>query len=273
MRTVKLVGLFIAFALLITGNSTIVAYAPEGLHVTESGTAENPCVSGSPKYGNATIIHPLQGVRIERQEELTGQEKDAVASKVLQTPDVLNVLGTSHTTPEPTMVVAVRHILDNGNTLLAVTIPTKEENGQSLLIYYEMAKPLVETLEQGYRIYKSQAMFVKIEGEVIDLISTSINGHLLKANPFPKSSCGNCTAIDPSSCGNCTDPFEWNYYGGYCTQYDGACIFRCCGACVVPCATQNWSACIACGVLWCPLCAFSCCTQTAYDCISCGTMP
>jgi len=262
MRAVKLVGLFIAFALLIPGNGTIVAYAPEGFHVTKSGTTENPCVSGSPKYGDATI-NPLQGVKIERQEELTDQEKDAVASKVLQTPDVLNVLGTSRTTPEPTMAVAVRHILDNGNTLLAVAIPTKEENGQGLLIYYEMAKPLVETLELEYRnIYKSQAMFVKTEGEVIDLISTSINGHLPKANPSLQSSCGNCT-----------DPFQWDYYGSYCTQYDGACIFRCCAACMIPCGTQNWPACIICGVVWCPLCAFSCCTQAAYGCISCGTMP
>lgn len=166
----------------------------------------------------------------------------------------------------------VLNTLKQDNTLLVVVIPGEE----AALIYYEMAQPLLEKdLEgKGYKsIYRSQAMLVRIEDEVVKLTSTSINGRLVSLAPRPLgTSCGGCVSI--------FGPWAWD--SRVCTSWDNNCLIGCglgCGASAYLCYTcVTTGHPIACGsciaaAFHCAWCTNGCCQSWIPTCASCGTLP
>jgi len=193
--------------------------------------------------------HFLEGITIERSEEVTGGQRDRLVTAVLNSPDVQNVIQQSRVKPDDSKARVMVHTLDTGDTLLAVGFPI--ESG--VLIYYR----LVGT-EERY----SQAMFITIEGETAEVASKSMNGHLI---PSPSRQPGaTLGSVHPNlDCG-------WLCEYCDCTHYDVQCITRCCGSCVVPCMIPgNTTACVLCALLWCPLCASTCCDSWHCYCAEC----
>lgn len=260
-------ALSIAFLLLATVVVPGRAQEPEGV---ERSAPPQPSGNCSPALGGAGPSHPLQEVVIEHSQELKGREKEPMVRGVLQTSDVRNVLGESPIVLDPTRAMVVISTLDTGNTLLAMSVPMEK----GILIYYELAEPLVEA---GKR-FRSQAVLYAIESETVRLISTSMNGRLVTLLPSPA---GRAT-LASGPCGDCTDIFQWDYLTSYCTGYSGSCLIGCgigCGVCAITCAeciaTGNGWACAKCigCALGCGWCASNCCQQWETGCASCGPMP
>ena len=141
-------------------------------HQGEEAPQSTLCCGNCPtRPGVPNPKHPLQGIRITHSKEVKGPEKDRIVPRVLESPDVQNVLREASLRFHPIRAMVVRHTLDTGNTLLAIGIPT----GKGALIYYELAKPLAEPGEQGYKsLYKSQAMLYAVEEKTAKLLSTSV---------------------------------------------------------------------------------------------------
>jgi len=273
-RARAIVSTLIALLLLITVAGPATMQEPEGV---ERLTPSQPAGSCSPTLGGPGASHPLQGVTIKHSRELEGREKDLVVRRVLQAPDVRNVLKDSSMKFDPAKAMAVMHTLDTGNTLLAVVIPAEKWG----LIYYELAKPLVERDPEGrgYKsIYKSQAMLLAIEGETLKLVATSVNGR-------PPRKAGIAPLGSPP-CGGCYSPITgpWEWEAGYCTSWDGRCLIRCgattCGPCAIACGGCIWTGnpvlcatCAWCVSISCPVCIITCCQHWEVTCATCGTPP
>jgi|GEM_PF-1372710 hypothetical protein len=264
-RARAIVSTLIALLLLITVAGPATMQEPEGV---ERLTPSQPAGSCSPTLGGPGASHPLQGVTIEHSRELEGREKDLVVRRVLQAPDVRNVLKGSPMKFEPAKAMAVMHTLDTGNTLLAVVIPAEKWG----LIYYELAKPLVERDPEG-RGYKSQAMLVAIEGETVKLVATSINEHLISLSPQKAE----VAPLNGPTCGECY--YSWDYSSWYCTSWDGGCLIQCgvtaCASAYYACRTclltGSPSSCILCVslALGCTICNVRCCQHFETSCIPC----
>lgn len=222
----------------------------------------------------STPSYPLSGITVQASEELRGVRRDLALSKVLQMPDVQNVLKESPQGLKLSFSEAkvVLNTLKQDNTLLVVVIPGEE----AALIYYEMAQPLFEKDPEGkgYKsIYRSQAMLVRMEDEVVKLASTSINGRLVSLAPRPLG----------TSCGGCVSIFgPWEVDSRVCTSWDNGCLVGCglqCGSCIASCgacvATGAWWACVGCisCALGCGYCTSRCCQNWVDTCTSCGTLP
>jgi hypothetical protein len=267
-RARAIVSTLIALLLLITVAGPATMQEPEGV---ERLTPSQPAGSCSPTLGGPGASHPLQGITIEHSRELEGREKDLVVRRVLQAPDVRNVLKDSSMKFDPAKAMAVMHTLDTGNTLLAVVIPAEKWG----LIYYELAKPLVERDPEGrgYKsIYKSQAMLLAIEGETVKLVATSVNGR-------PPRKAGIASLGSPP-CGGCVSIFgPWEYESGYCISWNAGCLIGCglsCARCGPPCyrcisSGQSCGDCIVCA-LTCAACPFICCERWGSTCVTCGSL-
>jgi len=280
LRKTLIVIVLVAMLLPVSAAFPITAQEPQ-----RDGASQSMLCCGSCPATPATLgpKHPLHGIQIRESEEVKGPEKDFLVSKVLQSQDVQNVLREAPLKFNPTMAIIVRHTLDTGNTLLAVSIPMEK----GALIYYELANPLAERdpKGRGYKsLYKSQAMLLGFEpeNETVKLISTSVNGHLV--SPLPREA--GVIPLGTPPCGGCYDPYNgpWEYDSAYCSSWNVSCLIGCgvtvCGFCVLHCAqcisTGNpWACanCIAC-VFACPACpVFFCCQQWEAMCTSCGTLP
>lgn len=210
--------------------------------------------------------HPLQEIKVENSKQLENSEKHRAIVKALESPDVQNVLRENPSKIELATAIATMHTLNTGNTLLIVRILYREK----ALIYYELAKPLIEP---GKR-YKSQAMLLAFEEKTVKLITTSINGRLVSLASSPQQM--NVTM----SCGNCTDMSNWTYQSWSCTSWNGGCLIQCgfsCGACLAPCGgcvtTGYWWLCAACAscAFGCGWCTSQCCQNWESVCPWCGT--
>ncbi len=228
----------------------------------------------TPSFDDTGPSYPLGEITIQQSEELLGVRKTLAVRKVLQAPDVQNVLKGPSLKMNVANAVAVLHTLEGDNTLFVVVIPRTEKEA---LIYYELARPLLEKnpAGEGYKsIYKSQAMILAIEDQTVKLVSTSINGRLVSLVPRPLSS---------SSCGGCISIFgPWAWDSRQCTSWDNNCMIGCglgcggaAGACITCISTGNWGACVSCisGAFGCGWCVTGCCRSWIPICASCGPLP
>lgn len=233
----------------------------------ENAEPVQPPSMGCPQAFSADgYRHPLQEIKVENSKELENPEKHRVIFRVLESPDVQNVLRENSAKIDLTTAMATMHTLDIGNTLLVVRILI----GERALIYYELAEPLIEP---GKR-YKSQAMLLAFEEETVRLITTSINGRLVSLGSSPRQ------MGVTMSCGNCTDMFNWTYQSWSCTSWNGSCLIQCgfsCGGCLAPCGgcltLGYWWLCSACAscALGCGWCTSQCCQNWESVCPWCGT--
>lgn len=212
--------------------------------------------------------HPLQGISLKQTEELGRKETARVALDVVKRSDVSNVLKESGVKLNGKKVQAARHHLEGGNTLLAVSMSTK----QHVLVYYELDQTVAELNPdgQGYRsIFKSEALLFAVDepAQSAKLVSGSINGQLISRSTTASTQSLNC--------GNCTDMNNWTYAGATCASYNWGCVGGCmgtCGACAILCALGGLGnpGCWACLGWACPWCLLGCCNWEP-ACPWCGT--
>ena len=249
MRRIKFFSVFILLAVLLSaGPGTVVGQEPPPRqHQERQGCG---CGKSCTSRG-----HFLEGITIERSEEVTGRQRDRLVTGILNSLDVQNVIQESRVKLDDSKAQVVMHTLDSGNTLLAVGVPTEK----GALIYYEVAESLGR--------YKSQAMLYALEGDTAKLISTSVNQRLVSLSSGQAGAAP--TGGDP--CGGCGQP-PWRYYCYYCTSWNNGCLVRCglgCGACAITCATGNFWMCLFCVTAGCPGCLFTCCTGWGTTCCDC----
>lgn len=228
----------------------------------------------TPSFGNTGPSYPLGEITIQQSEELLGVRKTRALRKVLQAPDVQNVLKSSWEA-NITEAKIVLHTLKDENTLLVAVIHYGETE---ILIYYELTRPLLEkdSTGKGYKsIYRSQAMILAIEDQTVKLVSTSINGRLAPLVPRPLSS---------SSCGGCISIFgPWAWDSRQCTAWDNNCLIfagigcttcaAVCGSCVTTGNVVACISCVGCTIGNCMHRINGCCRNWIPTCASCGTLP
>ena len=252
------------------------------------GGAGGAAVTGGLFASRAQAATPLQ-TSSKNKESITGDKLNQLTRKVMKQTDVRNVMdettretvqnGTSvqvsshsstdesvnlesiHTTKanNPTnlgkddaVVSAVRHTLENGNKMTAMTYAT---GGGQAIMYYEY-----DNKENGI---ESRAKLMSFEtgrdagdGNLI-VEKSSTNGELSKS----LSTFANCPGCEPGpGAGGSRQTRD-------CDRYNIYCLGSCCGTCGVfggcyPCV-------IACITTWCIGCMGNCCKNYGTTCVTC----
>lgn len=187
----------------------------------------------------------------ESRTEMSSAEADEAWQHAIQSPDAEAL---SLPTADAEFIGAVRHELDNG----AVVVAVSWQLGERVAVHYQADRP-IDGFESGIHVYE-----VDEEEETATLVASASNGH--ENEPVPEDADGrDDDSVD--SCGPC--PPKYRREVRECTNLNLTCAANCCAPCAFSCANV-WT-CIGCLAVWCPVCMSinNCCTNTTTKCNQC----
>ena len=189
--------------------------------------------------------HPLERVGFESKEHLHGATRREALRSAAESPDVKNVSNGSALQARGAFVV--RHALEDGNTLTAVSWTVSEEK---ILVYYEADRPIGN--------YRSEAMLLGyVLGEEVWKEAESVNGRRRGVVTDSAVTTDAAPAVQTRACGCC----RWRW--GCVAAVASSCV-GCAATCAVCVATPaKWSclACLSCALVGCPLSIRRCCRR------------
>jgi hypothetical protein len=188
-------------------------------------------------------VHPLERVRFESREQLRGEAKRKALRAALGSQDVQNVW--SDRSSSPSGVYAVRHTLEGGNSLTAVSWSATEGK---VVVYYVAARPIGN--------YRSQAMLLTaVPGKEVVKAAESVNGE--QRTLVVSTSTSQAQGVRLARCGCC----RWRW--GCVATVASSCVgcAATCATCVATPAKWVCGACLSCALVGCPLGIRRCCRR------------
>ena len=245
----RVVGIILLISFLLP-LSTVLAF--EGNHPSPTPIPEEA------EFQSLLACQPGQRLQSRFREEITGQDRNRLLNKILNTSDVQNVLGALGYKRQVPLsnAKAIRHILHESRSLLMVAVPL---DMQYILVYYEMG----DVSKNGFTLQESGAMILRVQRKTVQAEIISVNGELLKRQYE-----GGFVQLKSNSCGGCGT--TGYYRARVCYSWNIGCLIACCGGCAVSCG--NPISCVVCVVLQCGagcLWGYGCCTRSGYECLRC----
>ena len=189
--------------------------------------------------------HPLERVGFESRELLRGAARREALRSAAGSPDVENLWKGSELPARGAF--AVRHTLEDGNHLTAVSWTISEEK---VLVYYEADRPIGN--------YRSEAVLLGyVLGEEVWKEAESVNGRWRGVVTDQAGTTDAAPAVQTRACGCC----RWRW--GCVATVASSCL-GCGGTCAICVATPaKWSCltCLACALVGCPLSIRKCCRK------------